>query len=193
MEYDKYLVEGMGYKSCWMVIEGSTQQQIADTFLQKETEHCPYQAGLDKLRQAEYKENLVFVTADYQNTNFVMGISLSKFFDEQDQMLPRLKPFPRVYLYLTHRVSECHGFAVLEYGVIKRFYYFNEDDITDIGEPLPAEEKLGFHLPKDFDEMWDDDDITEMDEEIIIALAAEQTGVDAAKYPYKNVIIGEMI
>ena len=90
MEYDKYLVEGMGYKSCWMVIEGSTQQQIADTFLQKETEHCPYQAGLDKLRQAEYKENLVFVTADYQNTNFVMGISLSKFFDLSDPFVSSL-------------------------------------------------------------------------------------------------------
>lgn len=193
MEYDKLLVEGMGYKSCWMVIEGSTQQKIADILLQKKIEYDTYQAGLDKLNQADFKENIVFVTADYQNTNFVMGISLSRFFDEQDQMIPLLKPFSRVYLYLTHRVCECHGFAVLEYGVIKRFYYFNEDDITDIGEPLPAEVKLGFHLPKDFDEMWEQDDITEMDEEIIIALAAEQTGVDAEKYPYENIIIGEMM
>lgn len=192
MEYDKLLVEGMGYKSCWMVIEGSSQQEIADIMLQKDTERCTFQAGLEKIHQADYDHYMAFVTADFQNTNYVMGISLSRFFDEQDKMLPVLKPFPRVYLYLTHRVSECHGFAVLESGVIKRFYYFNEYDIQDIGEPLSAEKKLGFHLPKDFDEMWDQDDITDMDEEIIIALAAEQTGVDAANYPYENVIAGKL-
>lgn len=192
MEYDKLLVEGMGYKSCWMVIEGSSQQEIADIMLQQDTERCTYQAGLEKIHQADYDDHMAFVTADFQNTNYVMGISLSRFFDEQDKMLPVLEPFPRVYLYLTHRVSECHGFAVLESGVIKRFYYFNEYDIQDIGEPLSAEKKLGFHLPKDFDEMWDQDDITDMDEEIIIALAAEQTGIDAANYPYENVIAGKL-
>ena len=191
-QYFKYFVKGMGYKSCWMLIEGSSQQEIADILLQKDTEHCTYQAGLDKLDQADYGNQAAFVTADFQHTNFVIGISLSVFFDEQDKRIPILKPFPKVYLYLTHRVSECHGFAVLEYGEIKRFYYYNEDGIRDIGEPLSIENSLGFHLPKDDDELWETDDITVPEEDIIIALAAEQTGVDAANYPYENVIAGKL-
>lgn len=45
------------------------------------------------------------------------------------------------------------------------------------------------------DEMWDlweDDSVTKMDEEVIMQLALSQVGVDSSQYPYEDVLIGTM-
>lgn len=187
MEDSKDLIEGMGYKSCWAVIEGSNQQKIAELLL-KDTENCTYQTGLDKA-----DNNKVLVTSDFEGTNYIIGLELYKFFYDHELLIDTFKTFRKVYLYMTHRVSESHGFAVLENGTITRLYRFDDDGIQNIGEPLAEEKKLGYHLPDNINEMWENDNVTDIDEEIIVTLALEQTGIDAEKYPYGNVIVGKLL
>ncbi len=111
-----------------------------------------------------------------------------------DEMLRMLKNMPKVYVYMTHGVSECHGFAIIEYGQLKRLFCIDEEEgIRNIGNPSEEEKRLGFCLPKDTDEMWEhweDDTMTKINEEIIVELAIEQSGIDGSKYPYDDVLAG---
>lgn len=74
---DSELPLGMGYKSCWMVVEGASQK----------AELCHWNPG-------------------------------ERVFYETEEFLEKCKDFPRVYVYMTHRVSETYGFALKEYDVI---------------------------------------------------------------------------
>lgn len=190
---EKDLVLGMGYKTCWMVINEVNQKEIVELLLEGDVQEVEYRAGLLKVSKSRYEERIVMVTADYEHQNYVIGDAVSKIFYNRDKILKRLETFPKVYAYMTDRVSECHGFALLEYGKIIRLYCFDEEEIQNIGEPLLEEIKLGFHLPTNFKEMWEhweDDSITKVGEEVIVELAKKQVGINVEKYPYAHVITG---
>ena len=193
---DKSLIYGTGYKSCWAFVEGSCQQQIKEALLGKDAKTCGYNDGLKQLRNTPYEKNPVIITADFEGTNYIIGDGLSQVFYDREAVLGKFRPLAKVYVYLTHRVSECHGFALLENGIVTRLYYIDEEQIQNIGEPLEEEKDSGYNLPKNFDEMWKhwkDGQITKVDEETIVELAIKQSGTDTEKYPYEDVVFGSLI
>lgn len=189
MDYKKELPKGVGYKSGWLVIEGSNQKTIADTIFGGGYEKMTFQNGVACMEQK------TMIAPDYQGKNFVMGSGVETILYELETLQEQFKAFPKVYGYVTHRVSEAHGFCLMEYGKITRLYRQDDEELISVGEPLPIERKLGICLPHDMDEMWDlweDDSVTKMDEEVIMQLALSQVGVDSSQYPYEDVLIGTM-
>lgn len=183
---------GMGYKSCWMVVEGASQKAVMDAFLQGRKMKYSYEKGLEKVEKAGAKENKLLVTASCNHQNYVIGTPVSQFFYETEEFLARCRNFPRVYVYMTHRVSETHGFALVENGKLIRFFKYDENEIKNIGEPLPEEIALGYRLPESFEDVWDEEEnFTEVDEDMLIELAIRQVGIDAEQYPYKDVRVGK--
>lgn len=189
---DRELPLGTGYKSCWMVVEGASQQAVMNAFLQEGTMAYPYKNGLEEVRKAGIRENKLLVTSTYKKQNYVIGTSVSEFFYKTEEFLAKCKDFSRVYVYMTHRVSETHGFALVENGKLLRFFQYDEDAIVNIGQPLPEEIALGYHLPEIFDDAFDETgNFTEVSEDIVIELAIRQVGIDVEKYPYEDVIVGK--
>lgn len=192
----KDLPTGMGYRSCWAVVEATNQKTLAEILLQKDTEKCIYREGLAKVNKAPYEEHAVLVTADYEGTNYIIGDGLSSFFYNREAILDKFKSFDRVHVYMTERVSECHGFALLEKGEIKRLYCYDEEGIQNIGERLPEEISLGYHFPINFEQAargQKEEKITRMDEDALVTLAIEQMGIDTEKYPYEDVMVGRLV
>lgn len=192
----KDLPTGMGYRSCWAVVEGTTQKTLAEILLQKDTEKCIYREGLTKVNKAPYEDRAVLVTADYEGANYIIGDGLSSFFYNREAIFDKFKSFDRVHVYMTERVSECHGFALLEKGEIKRLYCYDEEGIQNMGERLPEEISLGYHFPINFEEAaigQTDEKITRMDEDALVTLAIEQMGIDTEKYPYEDVMVGRLV
>lgn len=190
---NKDLPGGMGYGCCWMVVEGSTGKAIIEALVQGKTTKCEYREGLAKVGNAGIEESLIAITATYKKQNYVFGPSVYQFFYETDKFLEMLKDLPRVYVYMTEHVSETHGFALVENGKIVRLFSYDEDEIRNIGEPLPEEIALSYHLPKNFDDVWDKEgNFTQVDEDMLVELAIQQVGIDVEQYPYKNVTIGKM-
>lgn len=159
---DRELPLGMGYKSCWMVAKAGT------------------------------KERKLLVTSTYKKQNYVIGTPVSEFFYETEEFLEKCKDFPRVYVYMTHRVSETHGFALVENGELIRFFKYDENEIKNIGQPLPEEIALGYHLPGTFEDARDEaGNFTEVNEDVVVELAIRQVGIDVEQYPYKDVKVGK--
>lgn len=184
---------GIGYKSCWMVIEGSDQKSIAEAFLQDVGTEYSYKNGLKKVENQNVNENKILVTNTYNSRNYIIGLGISEFFYKTEDFLEKCKLFPRVYVYMTHHVSETHGFALVENGKLTRLFSYDDDEIKNIGNPLPEENTLGYNLPKCYDDVWNDEvDFTEVDEEIVIQLAICQIGIDEEKYPYNDVVVGNL-
>ncbi len=190
---NKELPGGMGYGCCWMVVEGSSGKAIIEALVQGKTTKSEYREGLVKVGQAGIEEGLIAISATYKKQNYVFGPSVYRFFYETDQFLEMLKDLPSVFVYMTEHVSETHGFALVENGKIVRLFSYDEDEIKNIGEPLPEEIALSYHLPKNFDDVWDKvGKFTNVDEDMLVELAIEQVGIDVAQYPYKDVTIGKM-
>lgn len=189
------LPEGTGYKSFWFVIEGSNQQDIVRKLALYNCRRISYAEGLEFIENAPYKDRTLMICPDYKGRNYILGECLSDLMYEPEEMVEFFGSFYRVYMYATQRVSEAHYFGVIENGRILRYYRFDEEDIVSIGAPLPWESANRINLPKDFDELdalyedEDDSGFTYMNEEIIVSLALEQTGVDE-NYPYTEVILG---
>lgn len=57
----------MGYKNCWMVVEGASQKAVMDAFLQGRKMKYAYEKGLEKVAKAGAKENKLLVTATHKN------------------------------------------------------------------------------------------------------------------------------
>ena len=184
------LPRGIGYKSCFMVVEGSTQKNVAEAFLQGRKTKYAYDAGLEKLRKTGAKEKRLMVTGTYKKQNYVIGDEVSSFFYDTEEFLEKCKDFSKVYVYMTHRVSETHGFALVENGELVRLFCYDENEIQNIGEPLPVEEELGYRLPANFEEARDEE-FTKVNEVVIMELALLQVGIDVEKYPYKDVKLGK--
>lgn len=189
-EVKRDLPRGMGYKSCFMVVEGATQKNVAEAFLQGRKMKYTYDAGLEKIHKAPAKEKRLMVTGTYKKQNYVLGDEIGSFFYETEEFLEKCKSFSRVYVYMTHRVSETHGFALVENGELVRLFCYDENEIQNIGEPLPVEEELGYRLPTNFEEARDEE-FTQVNEDMIMELAMAQVGIDVEKYPYKDVKLGK--
>lgn len=184
---------GMGYKSCWMVVEGATQKDVMSAFLQGRKMKYPYMEGLEKVEKAKAKDKKLMVTGTHKKQNYVIGDAIGEFFYKTEEFLEKCKEFSRVYVYMTHRVSETHGFALIEHGELIRLFYYDENEIKNIGEPLPEELALGYRLPKTFEEEWDEEgNFTLVYEDVIVSLAIQQVGIDVEQYPYKEVRVGKM-
>ena len=184
------LPRGTGYKSCFMVVEGSTQKNVSEAFLQGRKMKYTYDAGLAKLEKEGAKEKRLMVTGTYKKQNYVIGDEVSSFFYDTEEFLKKCENFSRVYVYMTHRVSETHGFALVENGRLVRLFCYDENEIQNIGEPLPEEVELGYNLPTNFDEAREEE-FTTVDEDMIVELAARQVGIDIEQYPYKDVKLGK--
>ena len=128
------------------------------------------------------------ITKDQKKQSFVVGNAVADFFWQRDAFLEKMKNFPKVYVYMTERVSETHGFALVEQGELKRFFCTSDDGVENIGEPLPEETELGLDLA-DVKDRLNDGGVTE---DTILTLAIRQAGIDPEKYKYENVIVGEL-
>ena len=184
------LPRGIGYKSCFMVVEGSTQKKVAEAFFHGRKMKYAYDAGLEKLNKSGSKEKRLMVTGTYKKQNYVIGDEVGSFFYETEEFLEKCKSFSRVYVYMTHRVSETQGFAQVENGELVRLFCYDENEIQNIGEPLLEETELGYRLPANFEEARDEE-FTQVNEDVIMELALSQVGIDVAKYPYKDVKLGK--
>ena len=188
---DRALPLGMGYKSCWMVVEGASQKAVMDAFLQGRKIKYTYEKGLEKVAKAGTKESKLLVTSTYKKQNYIIGTPVSQFFYETEEFLAKCKDFSRVYVYMTHRVSETHGFALVENGELVRLFKYDENEIANIGQPLPEEIALGYCLPKTFEDVRDKTGkFTEVNEDMVMDLAIRQVGIDVEQYPYKDVKVG---
>lgn len=189
----KELPDGMGYGCCWMVVEGSSGKAIIEALVQGKTIKSEYQEGLEKVENAGIEEGLLAITATYKKQNYVFGPSVYQFFYDTDKFLEMCKDLPRVYVYMTDHISETHGFALVENGKIIRMFSYDEEEIKNIGEPLPEEIALSYHLPGNFDDVWNKEgEFTQVDEDMLVELAIQQVGIDVEQYPYKKVTVGKM-
>ena len=97
-------------------------------------------------------------------------------------------------MFFTHRVSETHGFTVVENGKIRRFYFYEESNffpVRCIGEPLEEEKKLGLKLINRENELkigWTDADGSIVKEDNIIELAMELTGRET-EFCYEKIVV----
>ena len=135
----------------------------------------------------------MLVSSVYKKQIYIIGDTVSQFFYDTERFLEKCKELPRVYVYMTHRVSETHGFALVENGELIRFFCYDEEDIRNIGKPLPEEIALEYQLPYDFEDVRNKEEYTMVDEEVIVELAIRQVGIDVKQYTYKDVKVGEMI
>ena len=180
------LPAGLGYKGCWMTVIGSNQEKILNSLKFKHLEKMDYKEGLELVKTTSGK---VMVTADFENRNYVIFYGGDFSFDEQ--FLKRMSAdLPEVYGYITHRVSEVHGFFKVVSGEVQRIYYRDEEQIISTGDPLPEEKKNKVKLPSDFEEANDKKKKwTKFDEKIILKLAETSSTVENGKYPYAPVVL----
>lgn len=188
------LPAGMGYKTCFMVLEGVSQKVVLDIFLQGKGKKYTYNEGLTIVGKADTQENTVLVSSAYKKQIYIIGDAVSQFFYDTERFLEKFKELPKVYVYMTHRVSETHGFALVENGELVRFFCYDEDDIRNIGKTLPEEIALEYQLPHSFDDVRNKEkEFSIVNEDVIVELAIRQVGIDVEQYPYKDVKLGEMI
>lgn len=190
------LPRGAGYKSEWLVADGSNQSEIEQKLALTDCKRVSYDEGLRIIENSPYSDRTVMICPDYNGQNYIFSSSIADMIYQPEETAELFKNIYRVYMYATMRVSEAHYFGLFERGEILRYYRFDEEEIISIGEPLPRELAQGINLPSSFEE-WDsvlengDESVfTDMNEDIIINLASGQTGVDEDNYPYTDVIIG---
>lgn len=185
----RFLPDGMGYKSVWMLIKGSDQKTIADKLLKEDAAIKEYRAGLEEIEKAD---DMALVTADYEEKNYVIMPMTQEYFN-QEWIERNCSDFPECYAFLTERVTETHGFLKAVNGKIVRYYYRDDDGIVDIGKPIIEEQMNEINLPhdiKEYQEELQNKSKTIIDEDVIMELALDAGSVE--EYPYSNVIIGEL-
>lgn len=182
------LPAGLGYKSCWMTVIGSHQDDIVKVLGLKNTGRADYKEALEEVRSDPKK---VMVTADFDNRNYV--IFGGGFAYHEETVKEKCAGLPEVYGYLSHRVSEAHGFFKVVNGEIERLFYRDEEELINIGKPLPEEKKNKVKLPHSFEEERDKKKrFTRVDEDMVMTLAEASSEVEIGTYPYEQVVIGEL-
>lgn len=182
------LPAGLGYKSCWITVVGSHQDDIVEALELKNAEKAEYKEALEQIYSTRGK---VMVTADFDNRNYV--IFGGGFVFHEEAVKEKCAGLPEAYGYLTHRVSEAHGFFKAVNGEIERLFYQDEEEIINIGKPLPEEKKNKLKLPHSFEELRDKKKkFTWIDENVIMDLAEASSAVEIDTYPYEQVVIGEL-
>lgn len=186
----RFIPDGMGYKSVWMLIKGSDQKKIADKLLSGNVTVRQYRDGLEEIKKSD---NMALVTADYEGKNYVI-MPLTQEYFKQEWIERNCSEFPECYEFLTERVSETHGFLKAVNGKLVRYYYSDDDGITDIGRPIIEEQMNELNLPhdmKEYREALKSKTKTIIDEDVIVEIAFDAGSVE--EYPYADVIIGELI
>jgi len=180
---------GLGYKGCWMTVIGSNQETIVNALNLNGLTKMDYFEGLELVKSKSCK---VMVTADFDNKNYVLLHGGDVSLDEK--FVSKLSAgLPEVYGYITHRVSEAHGFFKVVKGEIQRIYYRDEEQIISVGEPLPEEKKNKVKLPDSFDAAFDKKcKWTKYDEKLILKLAETSSLVERDTYPYDKVSVGDL-
>lgn len=183
------LPAGLGYKACWMTVVGSHQDDIVKALGLENAEKAEYKEALEQIRSTPGK---VMVTADFDNRNYAMFYGGDFAFHEKT-VKEYCADLPEVYGYLSHRVSEAHGFFKVVNGEIVRLFYQDEEEIINIGDPIPEEKKNKIKLPHSFEEARDKmKKCTQIDEDVIMTLAEATSAVEIDTYPYEQVVIGEL-
>lgn len=186
----RFIPDGMGYKSVWMLIKGSDQKTIADKLLNGDVTFKEYRAGLEEIKKSD---NRALVTADYEGRNYVI-MPLTQEYFQQEWIERNCTDFPECYVFLTERVTETHGFLKAVNGKIVRYYYRDDDGIVDIGRPIIEEQMNEINLPhdmKEYREALKSKTKTIIDEDVIMEIALDAGSVE--EYPYADVIIGELV
>lgn len=180
------LPAGLGYKSCWLTVVGSTREEIIKSMDLKNPIEMDYMEALEIIRGQSGK---VMVTADHDNRNYVL-IYGGDFTFEEKTVKERTYGLPEVYGYLTHRVSEAHGFFKVKDGEILRLFYQDDDGIISIGNRLPEEKANKIKLPDTLEESKDKKkELTRIDEKTILLLAKTSSEVEIGKYPYAPAVL----
>ena len=182
----KELPRGFGYKSAWMVIEGKSQVTLKRDLINGGKKY-PYDKGISLVCSSDAESNAIAITQKHANRCYVAGKGVYEFFYNPDAYLPKFREYSKVYVYLTDRISESHGFALCEYGEIRRLYFASEMGVKNIGEPLPEESFEG-KLTEDGGSFVD----SSLAEDDIIDLAILQTGITPSRYPYDDVFVGNL-
>lgn len=186
---------GMGYKTCWMMIENASQLEIADVLLKGEKKELEYKDGLAIIEKAPYQEKKVMITADYKDRNYIIGDAVHDVFHNYGILRRELIDTTKTVVYATNRVANIHAFAYFQHGNLKRMFYYSEEKLINEGMEREEEQQMGLVLPKSFEEIIEhrnDEHFSEIDEEMIVSLAKRQVGIELEKYPYGNVIVGEL-
>jgi len=183
----KELPQGFGYKSAWMVIEGKSHVTLKRDLIHGGKKYS-YDEGISFVISDKADRNTIAITQKYANRCYVAGKGVYGFFEEPEQYLPKLKEYAKVYVYITERNTETHGFALVEHGELSRFYLASENEMKNIGEPLIEEEAFAGKLAPDDGSFLD----SSLAEDDIIDLAIRQTGVIPSKYPYEDVFVGNL-
>lgn len=186
----KSLPKGVGFKTGWLVIQDANVklEDIVKKFnyMTKETE--TYENGVQRARD----DSKIICISDLGKGQIYLFEHIAwHFSNHEDELEKFCEGLEKVFLFYTYRVSEAHGFAVVENGRLKRSYYFDENRIYSSGEPLEEEVKLGLQFPDDFYEMSENQDnskITIINEDIIVNLAMELTGRKGA-FDYEDAVL----
>ena len=187
-EKQEVLPLGLGYKACWLTIIGSNRNRILEAFQIHNSVMLDYKKGIEEEISGK---NKILVTADYDGKNYVLFSGTTKIFDSSfiDEYCSQ---FETVYGYITHRVSEVHGFYKASNGQIDRLYYKDENEVRNIGESLPEEKKNKIVLPNDIVEVMDRK-FTRVNETVIYELAMASSKIQKDLYPYEDVVIGDFL
>jgi len=183
----KELPRGFGYKSAWMVIEGKSHVTLKRDLIHGGKKYS-YDKGISFVISEEADRNSIAIAQKHANRCYVAGKGVYGFFEEPESYLPKLKEYAKVYVYITERNMETHGFALIEYGELLRFYLASENGIKNIGEPREEEEAFAGKLAPDGGSFLD----SSLTEDDIIDFAILQTGVSPSKYPYEDVFVGNL-
>ncbi len=184
------LPAGLGYKSCWLTVVGSNMDEIVKSMHLKSPVKMDYMEALEIIRGQSGK---VIITADYDNRNYVLFYG-GDFSFEEESVKEKTLGLPEVYGYMTHRVSEAHGFFKVENGELQRLFYQDDDGIISIGDRLPEEKTNKIKLPNTLEEARDKKKkLTRINENTILLLAKASSEVEIGKYPYEPVLLCDLV
>lgn len=189
----KSLPIGIGYKRAWIVIQDNhiMVEDIIEKFNYFSKEVIGY---FDGMEQANSDSKCISICDFGQGEIYILGSVATYFIYHKDELEKFSKGLEKVTLFFTNRVSESHGFAVVNGGKIRRLYYYEDSEIFPIcflGEPLEEEIKLGLKLQNENNVMridLEEADETILNEDMIINLAMELTGRER-EFSYKKVVL----
>ncbi len=184
------LPAGLGYKSCWLTVIGSNRDEIIKSINAKNPVEMDYMEALEIIRGQSGK---VMITADYDNRNYVLFYG-GDFSFEEGSVKEKTLGLPEVYGYMTHRISEAHGFFKVENGELQRLFYQDDDGIISVGDRLPEEKTNKIKLPNTLEEARDKKKkLTRINENTILLLAKASSVVEIGKYPYEPVLLCDLV
>lgn len=186
------LINGTGYKSCWIVLKGIAKEKLTEALKLSKKKKMTWDEGVEFVNDvSNLKKHTVFITSKYNNKIYVIGNGLLEIADNPEWLFELGKLCKEVCFYLTERNSETHGFAKITKGELRRFYYYSEEKIINIGKITSIEKQLKLKLPSIFNEAFNSK-YTQINEEHIIQIANKWSPEDINNYPYKDVITGSI-